>query len=117
MGVHEHTGSSHDTASHALGIPTLQGEHPHQIPQLEINSGKGHYLQERRQEERIFPRQVVEHGGNAERYRDNQGDSGSGKDGIEQFRNGTFGHPLKRGNHAKEKAHRQEHSVDDKKHL
>ena len=45
---------------------------------------------ERRQEERIFPRQVVEHGGNTERYRDNQGDSGSGKDGVEQFCNGTF---------------------------
>ena len=36
--------------------------------------------------------------------RQNQGDSGSGKDGIEQFCNGTFGHPLKRGNHAEEEA-------------
>ncbi len=82
---------------HALGNPRSVKENIPSNPQLEINSGKGHYLQERRQEERVFPRQVVEHGGNAERYRDNQGDSGSGMDYIEQLCNGTFWTSPKRG--------------------
>ena len=115
--VQEHPRAVHDIPAHAAGTVVMEGEYAEQVAQLEIDPREHDHLQKRNDKKRIAACNAVQHRENAESHRDDKRNTRPRQDRIEQLDYRAPAAALERRRHAEHKRHRQEHRIDDEKHL